>query len=55
MPAFRRAAARDEPTARKLTEAFRNQNWIKVKSLHRNDHPENTCWASGPGWWLSTN
>jgi protein-L-isoaspartate(D-aspartate) O-methyltransferase len=47
--------ARDEPTARKLTKAFRNRNWTKVKSLHRNDHPDNTCWSSGPGWWLSTN
>jgi protein-L-isoaspartate(D-aspartate) O-methyltransferase len=46
--------ARDEPTARKLTKAFRSRNWIKVKSLHRNDHPDNTCWSSGPGWWLST-
>jgi protein-L-isoaspartate(D-aspartate) O-methyltransferase len=47
--------ARDEPTAQELTKAFRNQNWTKVKSLHRDDHPDNTCWASGPGWWLSTN
>jgi protein-L-isoaspartate(D-aspartate) O-methyltransferase len=45
--------ARDEPTARKLTKAFRSRNWTKVKSLHRNDHPDNTCWSSGPGWWLS--
>jgi protein-L-isoaspartate(D-aspartate) O-methyltransferase len=46
--------ARDEPTARKLTKAFRNRNWSKVKSLHRNDQPDHTCWSSGPGWWLST-
>jgi protein-L-isoaspartate(D-aspartate) O-methyltransferase len=46
--------ARDEPTARKLTKAFRSRNWPKVKSLHRDDHPDNTCWSSGPGWWLST-
>jgi protein-L-isoaspartate(D-aspartate) O-methyltransferase len=46
--------ARDESTAHKLTKAFRSRNWIKVKSLHRNDHPDTTCWSSGPGWWLST-
>jgi protein-L-isoaspartate(D-aspartate) O-methyltransferase len=45
--------ARDEPTARKLTKAFRGRNWTKVKSLHRNDQPDSTCWCSGPGWWLS--
>ena len=47
--------ARDEATAQKLAKAFRNGKWSKVKSLHRNDEPDGTCWCSGPGWWLSTN
>jgi protein-L-isoaspartate(D-aspartate) O-methyltransferase len=47
--------ARIEATAQKLTEGFRNNNWTKVKSLHRNDEPDDSCWCSGPGWWLSTN
>lgn len=48
--------ARNETTAQKLTDAFRNGNWSKVTSLHRNDVPtEDSCWCSGAGWWLSTN
>lgn len=47
--------ARNEATEQKLAEAFRNSNWTKVKSLHRNDEADESCWCSGPGWWLSTN
>lgn len=46
--------ARLETTAQKLTEAFRHSKWSKVKSLHRNDAVDDSCWCSGPGWWLST-
>ncbi len=46
--------ARIEETAQKLAEGFRNNNWTKVKSLHRNDEPDDSCWCSGHGWWLST-
>ena len=46
--------ARNEVTEQKLAEAFRNNSWPKVKSLHRNDEPDDSCWCSGPGWWLST-
>jgi protein-L-isoaspartate(D-aspartate) O-methyltransferase len=46
--------ARNEVTERKLAEAFRDNSWSKVKSLHRNDAPDDSCWCSGPGWWLST-
>jgi protein-L-isoaspartate(D-aspartate) O-methyltransferase len=46
---------RNEVTERKLAEAFRNSSWTRVKSLHRNDEPDDSCWCSGPGWWLSTN
>ena len=47
--------ARDEAMAKKLTKAFRNRNWSKVKSLRRNDAPDRSCWLAGDGWWLSTN
>ena len=46
--------ARGETTV-KLDEAFRGSNWAKVKSMHRNDEPDESCWCAGPGWWLSTN
>jgi protein-L-isoaspartate(D-aspartate) O-methyltransferase len=48
------AGARNQATEKKLTEAFRHGQWNKVKSLYRNDAPDNNCWCSGPGWWLST-
>jgi protein-L-isoaspartate(D-aspartate) O-methyltransferase len=47
--------ARNEATAHKLAEAFRDNSWTKVKSLHRSDKVDDSCWCSGPGWWLSTN
>jgi protein-L-isoaspartate(D-aspartate) O-methyltransferase len=47
--------ARNESTAKRLTDAFRDSNWSKVRSLYRNDRPDDSCWCSGPGWWLSTN
>jgi protein-L-isoaspartate(D-aspartate) O-methyltransferase len=46
--------ARNETTEQKLAEAFRNSYWTKVKLLHRNDEPDDSCWCSGQGWWLST-
>ncbi len=46
--------ARVDTTAQRLTEAFRNGNWSKVKSLRREDAEDESCWCSGPGWWLST-
>jgi protein-L-isoaspartate(D-aspartate) O-methyltransferase len=48
------AGARDEGEERRLEEAFRNRSWNKVKSLHRDDRLEVSCWLAGPGWWLST-
>jgi protein-L-isoaspartate(D-aspartate) O-methyltransferase len=47
--------ARDEATAQRLSEAFRNGGWSKVKLLHRNDAVDESCWFAGEGWWLSTN
>jgi protein-L-isoaspartate(D-aspartate) O-methyltransferase len=49
------AGARDEAMANKLTKAFRNRNWSKVKSLRRKAAPDRSCWLEGDGWWLSTN
>jgi protein-L-isoaspartate(D-aspartate) O-methyltransferase len=46
--------ARDETTGQRLSEAFRNSEWAKVKSLHRNDGMDESCWFAGDGWWLST-
>jgi protein-L-isoaspartate(D-aspartate) O-methyltransferase len=46
--------ARDERTAERLAEAFRNSEWTKVKSLHRKEATDESCWFSGDGWWLST-
>ena len=46
--------ARDEATARRLGETFKSGGWRNVKSLHRDDAPDESCWFSGNGWWLST-
>lgn len=46
--------AQSEEMSRKLTKAFRNSGWAKVKTLYRNDAPDRSCWLSGHGWWLST-
>ena len=48
------SGGRDLAGERRLAKAFRNRNWSKVKSLHRNDAPGRSCWLAGPGWWLST-
>jgi protein-L-isoaspartate(D-aspartate) O-methyltransferase len=48
------AGARDLAAERRLAEAFRHRNWSKVRSLHRNDVPDESCWLAGAGWWLST-
>lgn len=37
-----------------LQEAFRRGTWGAVRSLYRNDEPDETCWCAGRGWWLST-
>jgi protein-L-isoaspartate(D-aspartate) O-methyltransferase len=46
--------ARDEALGRRLSEAFRGGGWAKVRSLHRDDAPDESCWIAGDGWWLST-
>jgi protein-L-isoaspartate(D-aspartate) O-methyltransferase len=46
--------ARDAETAKKLAEAFKRGDSGKVRSLRRKTSPDETCWCSGNGWWLST-
>jgi protein-L-isoaspartate(D-aspartate) O-methyltransferase len=46
--------ARDETTAHRLADAFRDGKWTKVKALHRNVPEDESCWVAGDGWWLST-
>jgi protein-L-isoaspartate(D-aspartate) O-methyltransferase len=45
--------AQNEPMSKKLTEAFQGRDWMRVKSLHRNNKPDDNCWCAGEGWWLS--
>jgi protein-L-isoaspartate(D-aspartate) O-methyltransferase len=45
--------ARDDETAQKLSAAFKRGDFRNVKSLRRNSQPDDTCWCSGDGWWLS--
>ncbi len=45
---------RDEGTAKKLAQAFRGGRTNEVRSLRRKTTPDETCWCSGNGWWLST-
>jgi protein-L-isoaspartate(D-aspartate) O-methyltransferase len=46
--------ARDSQTAKHLAEAFKRGDSGKVRSLRRRALPDQTCWCSGSGWWLST-
>jgi protein-L-isoaspartate(D-aspartate) O-methyltransferase len=46
--------ARDEVAAFKLADAFAEGGARDVKSLHRGNSPDETCWFDGDSWWLST-
>lgn len=55
--------ARDVETETRLAEAFKTGGIMNpqrkgglwdVKSLRRNNQPDETCWFAGKGWWLST-
>jgi protein-L-isoaspartate(D-aspartate) O-methyltransferase len=46
--------ARDDETAGKLAAAFQRGDMKNVRSLRRNSPPDETCWCTGNGWWLST-
>lgn len=48
------AGARDARTATRVAECFRRGHAAKVRSLYRDDEPDETAWCIGDGWWLST-
>lgn len=43
----------DAHAGRALAHAFRKGGWKEVKSLHRFDAPDESCWVAGKNWWLS--
>jgi protein-L-isoaspartate(D-aspartate) O-methyltransferase len=46
--------AQDEQAARALSAAYRRGHSRNVRTLHRNDQPDESCWCAGRGWWLGT-
>lgn len=46
--------ARDDETARRLSDAFAKQDVSAIRALHFGTEPDETLWFSGSGWWLST-
>lgn len=46
--------AQNSNAARALDISFSKGNWEAVKTLHRDNRPDESCWAAGQGWWLST-
>jgi protein-L-isoaspartate(D-aspartate) O-methyltransferase len=45
--------ARDDGEARALQHAFATGSVNSVRSLHRDDLPDDSAWCVGRGWWLS--
>ena len=46
--------ARDPAASVALRHAFASGSVDAVRSLRRDDHPDESAWCEGPGWWLST-
>lgn len=46
--------AQDLGATRALADAFKRGDARLVKSLYRNDCPDDSCWLAGRGWWLSS-
>jgi protein-L-isoaspartate(D-aspartate) O-methyltransferase len=47
--------ARDPATEAALRTAFATRDVAQVRSLRRAPSaPDETCWAQGDGWWLSS-
>lgn len=44
---------RDARTRERLEECFRRGHAGEVRSLRRDDAPDETVWCTGDGWWLS--
>lgn len=47
--------ARDEKAAFELADTFKQGDALKVKSLHRDKSPDDSCWFQWEDCWLSTN
>ena len=45
--------SQDPDGAQRLKDAFA-RDWDKVRSLHLDEAPDETCWYAGKDWWLST-
>jgi protein-L-isoaspartate(D-aspartate) O-methyltransferase len=45
--------ARDEAQAQALRDACASGSVESVRSLHRDDRPDDSAWCVGRGWWLS--
>ncbi|HET7525181.1 MAG TPA: methyltransferase domain-containing protein [Burkholderiaceae bacterium] len=48
------AGARDPAASAALRQAFAHGAAEAVRSLRRDDRPDETAWCTGSGWWLST-
>lgn len=46
--------AQDQEAGRRLAAALRLGRWKEVRSLHRFEPPDASCWLAGRDWWLST-
>lgn len=46
--------ARDAAMERRLAECFRRGHAGRVRTLWRDDAPDESAWCVGDGWWLST-
>jgi protein-L-isoaspartate(D-aspartate) O-methyltransferase len=46
--------ASDETAAKAVTAALMKGGHAAVRSLVRNDQPDDSAWLGGEGWWLST-
>jgi len=46
--------ARDARASEALRQAFAERSVNAVRSLRRDDQPDESAWCAGPGWWLST-
>jgi protein-L-isoaspartate(D-aspartate) O-methyltransferase len=46
--------ARDDDASTSLTRALESHSLQRVKSLRRDDKPDDTAWCAGAGWWLSS-
>ncbi len=44
----------DDEAGRHLAAAMKSREIAAVRSIHRDDTPDDTCWLRGDGWWLST-